>query len=197
MQRNNLRVNFTNLTVQWRLNAGNFLTTLLPEENTIEGLTRKLRNLKVNYIVQELQVINFDEQEDSATLIPEAYKSLVEVFSETQAGILPFHYKGDHSIDLLEGTTLSFRSMYNLSVKKLAVLQKYLNINLMNRFIQPLQFSAEASVLFTSKSDKGLQLCVNYCRLNAITQKNWYSLSLINKIMNCVCSAQIFTKIDV
>ena len=53
------------------------------------------------------------------------------------------------------------------------------------------------SVLFTPKSDEGLQLCVNYCRLNAITQKNRYPLSLIDKIMNCVCGAQIFTKIDV
>lgn len=53
------------------------------------------------------------------------------------------------------------------------------------------------SVLFTSKSDEGLQLCVNYHRLNAIMQKNWYPLSLIDEIMNCVCDVWIFTKIDV
>ena len=99
---------------------------------------RKLRDLKMNYIVQELQVTDSDEQENSATLISEAYKSLTEVFSETQAGILPSYHKGNHLIDLLEGTTSSFRSMYNLSAKELAVLQKYLNINLINRFIQPL-----------------------------------------------------------
>ena len=83
-------------------------------------------------------MVNLNKQENSATLIPEAYKSLTEVFSETQTGILPFHYKGDYLIDLLEGTTLPFKSMYNLSAKKLAVLQEYLNINLINRFIQPL-----------------------------------------------------------
>ena len=171
--------------------------TLLLEENIIEGLIRKLRDLKVNYIMQGLQVADLDEQENSATLISEAYKSLAEVFSETQAGILPPHCKEDHLIDLLERTTLSFRSIYNLSVKELAVLQKYLNINLINEFIQPLQFSAGVPVLFISKSDKGLQLCMNYCELNAITQKNQYPLSLIDKIINHVCSAQIFTKIDV
>ena len=162
--------------------------TLLLEENIIEGLMRKLENLRVNYMVQELQVADSDEQEDSATLIPEAYKSLVEVFSETQAGILPSHCKENHSIDLLKGTTLPFDSMYNLSTKELTVLQKYLNINLINEFIQPSQSSAGVLILFTSKSDEGLQLCVNYCRLNAITQKNQYSLSLIDKIMNHVCS---------
>ena len=112
--------------------------TLLPEENIIEGLIRKLRDLRVNYIMQELQVANSNEQENSATLIPEAYKSLTEVFSETHAEILPSYHKGDHSIDLLEETTLPFSSMYNLSMKELAVLQKYLNINLTNEFIQPL-----------------------------------------------------------
>ena len=131
---------------------------------------------------------NSDEQKNSTTLIPEAYKSLTEVFSETQAGILPPHCKGDHSIDLLERTTLPFKSMYNLFTKELTVLQKYLNINLINRFIQPLQSSAGASVLFISKNDEGLQLCVNYCELNAITQKNQYPLSLINEIISCVCS---------
>ena len=119
--------------------------------------------------------------------IRHTYKSLTEVFSETQAEILPSHCKGDHLIDLLEGTTSPFNSMYNLSTKELAVLQEYLDINLTNKFIQPSQFSAEAPVLFASKSDKGLQLCVNYYRLNAITQKNQYSLSLIDKIMNYVC----------
>ena len=138
LQRNKLRVDFTNLSVQWRSDAENSLTTLLLEENTIEGLARKLENLRVNYIVQELQVADPDEQEDSAMLIPEAYKSLAEVFSETQAGILPPHHKGDHSIDLLKGTTPPFDSMYNLFTKELAVLQEYLNINLINRFIQPL-----------------------------------------------------------
>ena len=148
-------------------------------------------------MMQELQVVNSDEQEDSATLIPEAYKSLTEVFSETQVKILPPHCKGDHLIDLLEGTTPPFNSIYNLSTKKLTVLQKYLNINLTNEFIQPLQSSAEVSVLFASKGDRGLQLCVDYHRLNAIMQKNQYPLSLIDEIMNCVCGAQIFTKIDI
>ena len=76
----------------------------------------------MNYIMQELQVADSNEQENSATLISEAYKSLTEVFSETQAEILPSYCKGDHSINLLKGTTLSFKSMYNLSFKELAVL---------------------------------------------------------------------------
>ena len=142
----------------------------------------------MNYIMQKLQVTDLDKQKNFTTLISEAYKSLTEVFSETQTGILPSYCKEDHSINLLEGTTLPFESMYNLSVKKLAVLQKYLNINLINEFIQPSQFSAGALMLFIFKSNKGLQLCVDYYKLNAIMQKNQYPLSLINEIINHVCS---------
>ena len=112
--------------------------TLLSEEIIIEGLIRKLEDLKMNYMMQRLQITDLNKQKNSATLIPEAYKSFTEVFSETQIEILSSYYKDDHLIDLLEGTTLSFKSMYNLSVKELTVLQKYLNINLINRFIQPL-----------------------------------------------------------
>ena len=126
----------------------------------------------MNYIMQKLQMTDFNEQKNFTTLISEAYKSLTEIFLENQTGILPSYYKGDHSINLLKRITLSFKSIYNLSVKKLTVLQKYLNINLINRFIQPSQFSAEVLMLFTSKSDKGLQLYVDYCELNTIMQKN-------------------------
>ena len=83
--------------IQWRLNAENFLTTLLLEEIIIKDLMRKLRDLKVNYIMQRLQVADLDEQENFTTLISKAYKSLIEVFSETQIKILPSYHKEDYA----------------------------------------------------------------------------------------------------
>ena len=136
--RNDLKVDFTNLTVQWRSDAEDSLITLLLKETTIEGLMRKLRDLEVNYIVQRLQIIDSDELKSSATLISEVYKSLTEVFSETQTETLPLHHKSNYSIDLLKKTTSPFELMYNLSAKDLTVLQKYLNNNLTNSFIQSL-----------------------------------------------------------
>ena len=198
LRRNDPKVNFTNLTVQWRSAEEDSPLTRLPEETTIEGLAKKLGDLKVNYIVQELQVVDLDDDLESLTnLIPEAYQPLAEVFSEAQAGTLPPHCEGDHSIDLLEGTTPPFGPMYNLSAKELAVLREYVDINLANGFIQPSRSSAGAPVLFAPKGDGGLRLCVDYRGLNAITQKNRYPLPLIDEIMDRVCGARIFTKIDV
>ena len=197
LRRNNPKVDFTNLLVQWRSAEEDSPLTQPPEETTIEGLARKLEDLRVNYIVQGLQVVDPDDLESSTTLIPEAYQSLAEVFSEAQAETLPPHREGDHSIDLLEGTTPPFGPMYNLSAKELAVLREYLDINLANGFIQPSRSSAGAPVLFAPKGDGGLRLCVDYRGLNAITQKNRYPLPLIDEIMDRVCGARVFTKIDV
>lgn len=108
------------------------------EETTWDSLTRKLKDLQMNYMVQELQVVESDDLNSSGVVISEAYCGLAEVFSEIQAETLSPHCKGDHAIELLERTTLPFELMYNLSVKELKVLQKYLNTNLENRFIQPL-----------------------------------------------------------
>lgn len=44
-------------------------------------------------------------------------------------------------------------------------------------------------MLFSVKLNKSLQICVNYQKLNTITKRNWYSISLIKetliKITNC------------
>jgi len=52
------------------------------------------------------------------------------------------------------------------------------------------------SVLFTSKKDNSLQLCVDYCELNRITVKNHHLLPLISKTLNWLSDAKIFIKLD-
>ena len=60
----------------------------------------------------------------------------------------------------------------------------YLDENLKKEFIRKFQSSAEYLILFVSKKDKKLQLCVNYRELNNITVKNSYSLSLISELQD-------------
>ena len=52
-------------------------------------------------------------------------------------------------------------------------------------------------MLFALKLNSKLWLCVNYHRLNVVTAKNHYSLFLIEKIINHINKAKIFTKIDI
>ncbi len=131
----------------------------------------------------------------TASSIPQAYADYADVFSESEAECLSAHKKHNHVIDNNEKDP-SHSPLYNLSGKKLQVLQSYLNDTLVKGWIQHSVSSAGASVLFTSKKDSSLWLCVNYCELNNITVKNCHSLLLISETLNWLSGAKIFIKLN-
>jgi len=96
---------------------------------------------------------------------------------------LSAHEKHNHVIDTNDENSL-YKFLYNLSDKELQVLQSYLNNVLVKNQIQHSVNSAEASVLFVSKKDDNLQLCVDYHELNKTIVKNCHSLLLISEILN-------------
>ena len=51
-------------------------------------------------------------------------------------------------------------------------------------------------VLFVKKKDGSLRLCVDFRKLNAITQKDKYPLPLIADLLDAPSKAKIYTKID-
>ena len=57
--------------------------------------------------------------------IPEAYKEFLPLFQKVNADKLPPHCPQDHSIDLKEGFTLPFGSLYSLSRPGLKVLRDW------------------------------------------------------------------------
>ena len=62
-----------------------------------------------------------------------------------------------------------------MSQDKLKVLKKYLEKNLHKGFIKASYSLAVSPILFAHKPKGGLQFCVDYRQLNAITIKNQYS----------------------
>ena len=91
---------------------------------------------------------------------------------------------------------LPFGPIYNLSETELASLREYLNKGLDRGWIQHSISSARASILFVSKKDRKLHLCVDYYALNIVTRKNRHTLSLISEILDRLNRAQYLTKID-
>ena len=79
---------------------------------------------------------------------------------------------------------------------KLVVLKEYINKNLRRGFIKESTLRARALVLFVFKKDKGLQLVINYYKLNNITIKDKYSTLLLAKLNNKLKEAKFFTKLD-
>ena len=74
-------------------------------------------------------------------------------------------------------------SLYNISREEFLILKKKL-IKLLNKgFIKMNKLVIKILVLFICKPDKRFWFCVDYRTLNKIIRKNYYSLSLIQKIL--------------
>jgi len=79
---------------------------------------------------------------------------------------------------------------------KLAILKEYINKNLKKGFIKELTLKARALVLFVLKKDKGLQLVINYYKLNNVTIKDKYNTLLLVELNNKLKGAKFFTKLN-
>ena len=73
----------------------------------------------------------------------------------------------------------------------------YLDKNLKKEFIQESQSPAEYFILFVLKKNEKLWLYVNYQRLNNITVKNSYLLSLILELQDQLQEVKIFNKFNI
>ena len=109
------------------------------------------------------------------------YYNLESIFSKEKANELLISSPYNHKIKLEGDCQPSYNPIYPLSTFKLQVLREYLYDNLMKRFLQHSTSSTSTPILFIKKKDSSLQLCINYCRLNQLTKKNWYPLLLISK----------------
>jgi len=123
------------------------------------------------------------------------YAEYENVFFKVEVKHLSAHEKHDHVIDTNDENSL-YKSLYNLLNKELQVLWNYLNDVLVKNWIQHSVNSVEASVLFISKKDDDLWLCVDYCELNKIIVKNHHFLFLISEILNQLSDIKIFIKLD-
>ena len=111
------------------------------------------------------------------------YADFIDVFSLILVCKLPSHAPHNHAIKTGDGQSL-FGPIYLLSAIELDVLKKYIKDNLEKGFIVPFTSPTGAPILFTKKKNGGLQLCVDYWGLNALTHKNKHSLPLINKVLD-------------
>ena len=123
------------------------------------------------------------------------YKILFE--KESDQKTLLKHQSWNHKIKLVDDKKLMKQFIYSLLIEKLDALWQYLKENMWKEFIKESQSSAEYSILFISKLNESLKLCIDYKVLNNIMIKNSYSLLLIAKLQNKLQNAQWFTKFDI
>ncbi len=84
-----------------------------------------------------------------------------------------------------------------MSFYKLQKVKKYLNENLFKEFIIFSKASYFSLVLFALKANEDLWFCVDYRKLNAITKRNRYSLSLIDEMINKIVDCKHLTWLNI
>jgi hypothetical protein len=99
-------------------------------------------------------------------------------------------------IELKPGTTTIYKTPYRMATPELAELNKHIKELLEKGFIHPSSSLWGAPVIFVPKKDGTQRLCVDYCALNEVTIKNMYPLPRIDDLLDQLCGACVFSKIN-
>ena len=136
------------------------------------------------------------EDTPNLSAIPEEYHDFADIFSKSNASVLPPHREFNLKIELEEGATPPPGRLYSLSPFELNTLREFIDENLSTGFICPTSSSLATPVLFVKKKDSSLRLCVDYQGLNKLTQKDCYPLPLISDLLDSPSCTKIYTKSD-
>lgn len=141
---------------------------------------------------------NIRDTSRETTLTPRnmpVVRDFMEVFPEDLPG-LPPDQEIVFEIEVLPGTTPISKAPYRRAPAKLQELQIQLQELLDKGFIQPSFSPWGASILFITKKDGSLRMCIDYQELNKVTVKNKYPLPKIDDLFDQLKGATIFSKID-
>ncbi|MBW0547382.1 hypothetical protein O181_087097 [Austropuccinia psidii MF-1] len=136
-----------------------------------------------------------EEIETVLKVVPPIYHQYLDVLSKVKAEKLPPHRACDHHIEL-EGLPPPIGVIYSLSNQESETLRAYISENIEKGLIRPSSSWTGAPVLFVRKKDGGLCLCVDYCKLNAVTRKNRYPVPPMNQLLTVFNGSTILFKID-
>ncbi len=192
----------------WSINAALFKTLLNhSKKNQTEVFALFMTNInrEIAYNTQcnlnALNVFSINETtqnlKDIKAKLSLKYHEFLDVFDRAQLNKLLSHHFYDHKIELISDSMFSHCRVYWMFSVKLLKIKKYLNENLLKKFITFNQTLYFFLVLFALKANENLQFCVNYQKLNVIFKRNRYSLSLINKIIDKIVSCKHLTRLNI
>jgi hypothetical protein len=118
-----------------------------------------------------------------------------DVFPEELLGMPPDR-DIEFVIDLIPGTSPIAKRPYRMAASELTELKKQLEELQRMGFIRPSSSPWGAPVLFVTKKDGSMRLCVDYRALNEVTIKNKYPLPRIDDLFDQLKGAKYFSKMD-
>ena len=152
------------------------------------------------YITPTSQSESHAKTDDAAVTVPGQHraKCVLEQFSSVFKPIPPgIPYKGGigHTIQTGDHPPVS-RAMYRMSPKEKLCAEQMVAELLEKGWIQPSSSPYSSPILFVSKKDGGLRMCVDYRALNGQTVKDRYPLPRIDDLLDKLLGASVFSSLD-
>jgi hypothetical protein len=109
---------------------------------------------------------------------------------------MPLEREVEFYIDLIPDTAPIAKRPYRMAPTKLAELKLQIAELQQKGYIRSSSSPWGASVLFVTKKDGSMRMCIDYRSLNEVTIKNMYPLPRIDDLFNQLQGAKYFSKID-
>jgi hypothetical protein len=122
-------------------------------------------------------------------------EEFMDVFPEELPGMPP-EREVEFYIDLIPGTAPIAKRPYRMAPTELAELKLQIADLQQKGYICPSSSPWGAPVLFVSKKDGSMRMCIDYRSLNEVTIKNKYPLPRIDDLFDQLQGAKYFSKID-
>ncbi|GJP75867.1 hypothetical protein CLOP_g6268 [Closterium sp. NIES-67] len=119
-----------------------------------------------------------------------------DIFPDDLPAVLPPERDNDHKIELEPSVQPTVRTQWRLTQPKLDELRRQQDYLLEKGFVRPSTSLFAAPILFTPKKGGGLRICIGYCALNRTTIKSRYSIPRDDELIDQLCGAKFFSKID-
>ena len=138
-----------------------------------------------------------DVLQSAINWVPNAFRQFIPIMTTEAAIELPNRGPSDPAIDLKEGETPAWGSMYALNEVELDQLYNRLKKMTDMGAVRELKSSCSKLVLFVPKGHGcGLNLCIDFRGINKIMVTNRYPLSNMDEIKDHFSRANWFTKMD-
>jgi hypothetical protein len=129
--------------------------------------------------------------------VPEYLHDFGDVFSKKASERMPVRKPYDHSIEILEGSTLPKPSkLYPLNPAERNSLDSWIDEELAKGYIRPSKSPTASPVFFVKKKDGSLRLVQDYRALNSVTKKNKFPIPRIPDLIDRLSQSSIFTSLD-
>ncbi len=171
------------------------VTTFAIIVTKIDRLLKTARNKLEDVNLQELS--HEEVLKEVKAKLSSKYHDYLDVFDRAMTDQLLSHRFYDHKIELIDERTSSRSRLYHMSGYKLQKMKDYLIEHLNKGFISSSSALYASLILFAEKKDDSLRFCVDYRKLNALTKRDRYFLSLIDETLARIQDSRYLTRLNI